>query len=414
MYGLKMPSISSYKLKSLLGIKLDDKTKIKTKDISDLVAKNKIAIENKIKKDERNQIDPNVIILLKRGGFDLEQFSVKNSMNGTSYYYDICNDDIKIHTNYPIQVYYTNLIIEELSKNDYFKNNYMEDIFVNKDLFKIEEEVLNLSANYAQQKYLDISIHSKENYRHLISIEINEYEHRSKQTEDEKRSDDLRSRKNVQGYTIYGPFVLKLNKKGEVSDEEFKRFINDILSWIQKINILNENEDKQEERKKEFVVEYMMNKEVGKKAFCELIYNSWKDQKNFLISLDGILDFFGKTYLKKNIDFGKEFIKYQADIDTRINIELKENTDNKIKNKNYKKIDNEIILNFNGLSEFFQFLHLHQEYFKSINTYNKITVFMQNTINCMMSALSDLNDLGMQYYKDFMISRNTKFHYGSY
>jgi hypothetical protein len=409
-----MPKISSYKLKSLLGIKLNDKTEIKAKYISDLVSKNKIAVENKIKKDERNQIDPNVIILLKECGFDLLKNKQKNVIGGYSYYYDIVNDKISIHTNYPIQVYYTNLIIEELEKNEYFKENYMEGIFVNKDLFRIEEEVFNLTADYSKQKYLDISIRSKENKHHLIAIEINEYEHHSKQSEDTKRSEDLISRKNSQGYTVYGPFVLKLDKEGSVTNDEFKRFIKDILLWIQKIDALNEREDKKEERHKNFVVDYMEKKGVGDDIFCGLLYDSYKQKNNFEIPLDGILNFFGSTFIKKNINFKKEFLEYQSKLDAQINDENKYNNTNITKKKNYKQIDNEIMLNFDGLSEFFQFLHLHPEYFKNINKYNQITVFMQNTLNCMMAALTDLNNLGMQYYKDFMISRNTKFHYGSY
>ena len=64
-----------------------------------------------------------------------------------------------------------------------------------------------------------------------------------------------------------------------------------------------------------------------------------------------------------------------------------------------------------------QFLHLHPEYFRITNDYNRITVFIQNTLRCMFSAIIELNkevQKKEEYYKDFMKSRIQKFHYGSY
>lgn len=408
-----MPSIDTGKLKTILGIKPEEnKSKIKKKHIGDLINKNKLTIENKIKRDERNQIDPNAIILLKQCGFELEKYSSKNCMGGKSYYYNIVGNDIIFHTNYPIQVFYTNLIIEKLSKDEYFQDNYMEYIYINDKYFKIEESVENINTNYLQKKYLDIAIHSAKNIRHIISIEINEYEHKNKQAEDEKRRQDLVSKKNSQGYTIYGPFVLKLNKNGEVSEEEFNRFINDVLEWIKKVDKINYKDEDKQKQQKEFVIDYMVNKEIGKKVFCEMLYDSYMNKEKYIICANDIIDFFGPSFkkkIKKNIE--DEFIQYQHNLDQQI----KDEGENK--KTNYKMDGDNTMLNFDGFSELMQFLHLHSEYFKTTIGYNKMTVFIQNVLNCMFSAMIDLNNEIQKredLYKDYMKSRTTSFHYGSY
>lgn len=376
--------------------------------------KNKYIVENKLQKDDRNQIDPNKLILMFNCGFEFMKYSKKNCKDGTSYYYNIMdenNENNIFHTELPIQVYYTNKIINELSKNEYFAENYMEGCFIESKLIKIEEEIINFSANYSQKKYLDFSIHSKNNNRHLIAIEINEYEHNSKQTEDEKQSEDLRARRNSQGYTIIGPFVIKLNGKGEIdeSESEFNKFIKDVLSWLKKLDEINDNKHMYN-----FVVNYLVEKGIGVNGWCKLLYNSYKEKDEFSISTsEHILPRFGLNNLKeKPKKIISNFVKYRDDYLYRWKQECKDNCE-EIKS-NYKEIKGDIFVNFDGFVNFCQFLFLHEEYFKYLTDYEMITSYYQKCQVCMMDAISDVALLEKKNLIDMLRARNKSYYYGGY
>jgi hypothetical protein len=418
------------RLKKLLGIEIDVEKYNSFSSIKRMIIKNKNEsdvqqMESFLKNKNKYEINPNIIIFLKKCGFDLRKITRNNILGGNSFYYDIvCDNQPIFNIEFPAQVFYTNKILEALSKNEYFRKNYMEGDFIDLDLVKIEEEVENFSARYSQKKFLDFSIHSKFNNRCLVAIEINEYEHNYKQSEDEKRGEDLRARRNNQGFTIIGPFSIRLNKKGEIEEEEFDKFITDLLMWIKLIDDCQNREN--------FIVNFLVDHDVGNKYWCKLLYSSYCEKNKCAIIANQILERFGGNKMA-NIDSKKilrEFVQYRRDYIYRLQEEEEEEekeseSANELFNKkkceskkeeknkyelNFEQKNDEILLNYNGISNFLQFLYYHEEYFRKLFRHNAISNYFINCQICMMDALEKLFNIQQK----MLNSQKTSYYYGSY
>jgi hypothetical protein len=417
----KKHNCDQLRLKKLLGIDIDvDKYNRYSsihKMIMDSDNKSDVSkIESFLSRKNKYEINPNIIIFLKKCGFNLRKITRKNVLGGNSFYYDIvCDNQPIFNIEFPAQVFYTNKLLEALSQNEYFQQNYMEGDFIDLDLVKIEEEVENFSARYSQKKFLDFSIHSKFNKRCLIAIEINEFEHRAKQSEDEKRCEDLRARRNNQGYTIIGPFSLRINDSGNVTDEEFDKFVDDILSWIKLIDDC--------QNKEEFVVNFLVEHDVGDIVWSKILYKSYSEKKICFIPIEDIMLLFGNQKINKKINIKNDIIQkykhYREDYIYR----LKENIENdddltsdekekKIKeiNLNFEEKNGKILLNYNGISNFLQFLFSNEEYFRYLQDHNSISNYFIKCQICMIDAIEKL--FSMQ--QKMLNSTKTSYYYGSY
>lgn len=417
----KKHNCDQLRLKKLFGIEIDVEKYNTFSSIKKMITKeeNKSEINNIesfLSKKNKYEINPNLFIFLKKCGFNFRKISRNNIIGGTSFYYDIvCDKQPIFNLEFPAQVFYTNKILEALSQNEYFKNNYLEGDFIDLDLVKIEEEVENLSARYSQKKFLDFSIHSKFNKKCLIAIEINEFEHKAKQSEDEKRCEDLRARRNNQGFTIIGPFSLRINNFGNVTDEEFDKFVNDIISWIQLIDDC--------QNKEEFVVKFLVDHDVGDNVWCKLLYSSYCERKICFIPIEDIILLFGIQKINKKINIKNDIIQkykyYREDYIYRLKEDIENdeeltNDEKKEKiqeiNLNFEEKNGKILLNYNGISNFLQFLYYHEEYFRKLFRHNSISNYFINCQICMMDAIEKL--FSMQ--QKILNSQKISYYYGSY
>ncbi len=421
------------RLKKMLGIEIDVEKYNSFSSIKRMIIKDKNKsevqkIESYLKNKNKYEINPNIIIFLKKCGFDLRKITRNNILGGNSFYYDIvCDNQPIFNLEFPAQVFYTNKILETLSENEYFQKNYMEGDYIDLDLVRIEEEVENFSAKYSQKKFLDFAIHSKLNNRCLIAIEINEYEHKLKQSEDEKRGEDLRARRNSQGFTIIGPFSLQINKIGDIENNEFERFITDLLMWIKLIDNCQDKEN--------FIVNFLVDHDIGDHAWCKLLYNSYCERNKCNLNAKYIINNFGKNKMTHQF-IGKisdEFVKYRKDYVYRLREEeAKEEGEGEEKEKsnelfnkkpslkknktitkhelNFEEGNNSVFLNYDGISIFLQFLHLHEEYFRNLNDHNYISSYFVNCQTCMMDAIEELYK--MQH--KILNSQKASYYYGSY
>lgn len=392
----------SYRLKKLTGFDIDTKKyntykKLKKLIIDDSESANKFFAH--IKKDERNQVKPNIILFLKQCGFDMEGCLRKNIIGNNSKYFDIVFDSNTIYsTQYPVQVYYTHKIFEKLMKNNYFKENYTEGDFLDEEFVKVERKVINQYANYGLTKYLDISIHSKLNKDKHIFIEINEYEHHSKQTEDKKRCDDIKYRNNVSDLDFIGPFVLMLNKNCEVVESEIERLTNNVVEWLQILdNCAN---------KEKFIINYLVANGVGDYQLCEMLYNAHENKENFDVTLNVLLiKYFADLFNKKVKMIMKNFVEYRKDYVERLRTETKQNC-----NLNFIEINGEVKLNFDGISDFFQYLACNEDLFKFQQDHNSISIYFYTCQRTMMKAINELFVLQQK-----LLDKNKlNFFYGSY
>jgi hypothetical protein len=82
------------RLKKLVGIEINTKKYNTFSKIKEIILEkdNDSKISYFLRKDDRNQINPNTIIFLKKCGFDLCGISKNNVMSGISFYYDIMNN----------------------------------------------------------------------------------------------------------------------------------------------------------------------------------------------------------------------------------------------------------------------------------------------------------------------------------
>lgn len=391
----------NYRIKKIFGADIDVKKydtykKLRNFIIEDSETKNKFF--EFVKKDERNQVRPNIIIFLKKFGFDIDGCLRKNIVGGNSKYHDITYDGkIVFSTQYPTQVYYTNKIFENLLENEYFKEHYTEGDLLDEDLIKIEKRVVNEYANYNQIKYLDISIYSKYNRDKNLIIEINEYEHSSKQTEDKKRYDDLKYRKNTQDIDFIGPFTLMLNKNCEVVKSQVDKLVEEVIEWLQ---IVDNCADE-----KKYVINYLVKNCIGKKKWCELLYDSYCDINKCIVDPNIILSFFNKFMTKSNKKIISDYVEYKKDYLYR----LKE-INNEICDINFIENNGEIKLNYDGVGDFFQYLYANEDLFKNQIEHYRISQYFTNCQRTMMKAIKELFAL-----QNKLLNINKyQFFYGSY
>lgn len=413
------------RLKKLLGININTKKQKTFYDLQQILIadfKEKSKFVNYTGNTRRCQLFPNVIILLKKCGFD---FNINNDSKKNIHcclYYD---EKIICDIQYPIQIYYTNKIFEQMAENKYFRNNYMNHDFLDDDYICIEKDVENKYSEYGNKKFLDIAIKSKYNGNgnsdKIIMLEINEYAHNSKQTEDEKRSDDLKYRKNKENKLFFGPFVLRLNKEGKIAESEIKRMSKDVLELVQ---IIDNCADK-----KQYTINYMVENKIGNFEFCEMMYESYENKNTCSVPFNDILVLFGSQLKVKKEKIKQHFIDYRKDYlyrlaeetknknmmlfddsDLDLDLDLEQVPEDKKQDLNFETKHNDIYLNFDGISDVFQYLLLHEEYFKHLQEHHRITKFFDSCVKTMMHAINELYEM-----QEKMIVLNKKnLFYGSY
>ncbi len=388
------------RIKNLLGIRINVDKYNTFKCLSKIILKKKITVGRHISKGV--WANPNSVMLLKKCGFEFVE------RDNDKLCYDMICEDININFCFPPQVYYTNKILTLLKKDKYFKKKYcLDNVLINDEYVKIEKCIKNPFAAYNKGKRYDIGIYSVEDEKSMIIIEINENQHKSRQTEDFKRSDDLLGRENLEGIKIERIFNLKLNKYNKVSETILDDLCEDIVDELKKI-------DKIADRKK-FTIQYLVDHELGDKEFCTLLYNA--KEKNEYIKFCDIFNVVEPRIKDKYVKLIKGYFwdwhvsqikKLQAtesanvtkisdifadeDSCSESEDEDKESIIEKIKNMAIKK-NNLISFNFDGIVRFLQFLGMHEEYFKNINGYHYILEYTQKSSNCMMDAIRELYEI---------------------
>jgi hypothetical protein len=210
-----------------------------------------------------------------------------------------------------------------------------------------------------------------------------------------------------------------LNNKCDVVELEIDKMAKEILDLIRIIdNCANE---------KQYVINYMVENNIGDFNFCEIMYNSYENKNEFIVPLDDIIELFGTSFKEKIINIKKNFIDYYEDYVYRLNEEQNEiqkttnelfdsDTDEEFDSKkqninlNFISKNNNIFLNYDGISNFFQYLSTNENYFKFLQDHHKIIKFNESCQYTMMKAIHELFAL-----QEKMLSINKHdFFYGSY
>jgi len=409
------------RIKNLLGITVNTDTCITFQNLLNVVLDKRELVRNHVNKGVWT--NPNCIILLKKCGFTFikdDETCLYNLRYGNEY----------IGVKCPPQVYYTNKILSLLMKDSYFKDNYCDGIFVKKDNVIIEKRIENCYSNYGNGKRCDIGIHSIENDRFIIAVEINENHHKNRQTEDEKRYDDLLMRSNKNGLKFMKILILKLNENNRINKKILNEICKDIINNIKNLDSIFDEE--------KYTVNYLVKNGIGDENFCRILYNTKRRNKyvNFSDIFIRIEEKVKKEYVSKIekdfLDWHDEYIikiedandipiKKKCGIfdDPDSNSDSDDESDNDSEDgdidevKSIRKmciVENSITkLNFDGIIRFLQFLGMHYEYFKNINGYNYILKYTNDSSKCMMDAIHELYEIQHDFLHDKKIV-----YYGKY
>jgi hypothetical protein len=336
------------KIKDLLNITIPTKKTISCDDLRNRIIENKDKIFKQI--NNGRYVNPNVIFLLYECGIKLKQYtkskSSANRKEKTIVYNLTYNNEIIFKTEYPVSVNIIFKILKSLSKYKYFQKKYMNKKLLKDHLFKVEEVIINPYSDNPQEKNLDLAIYSHDNKNCLICVEINEYTHKSKVPNDNKRCDDLICRFNEQRKKISKIFITKLNKDGFIPNDDIDNMSRDIIKLLIDIDYINE------ERK--FVVYRLVKGGIGDKKLCELLYDSHNNKNEYNINIYDLYikfkNMFVNEYQDKIIDI---FISYQKD--NNCELEEKEDEIKKLmdfsRKKSQKVKKNNVIFDGNSDSE---------------------------------------------------------------
>ena len=412
------------RIKNLLGIRVNvDKYKT-FEELSNIILDKKILVKKYV--DKGVWTNPNCVLLLGKCGF---KFIKKNE---EKCLYDMECKNEYIGMEFPPQVYYTNKILSLLKKDNYFKKHYCDGIFVKGQYVTIEKRVKNCKSDYGNNKRCDIAVCSIENDKFIIGIEINENQHKNRQTEDKKRCDDLLARYNSDSFKIMKILILKLNKNNEADKKILKEICTDIINNIKKLDSIFDEE--------KYTINYLVNNGLGDEKFCKMLYHSKIKNKCvdfndiFMIIEEKIKDEYvnkieGKfldwhdNYTEKiqneNKNYEKKFCNMFDDSESENEPENNSENNNSDDSDDSDEINvlrkmcirknNVTKLNFDGIVRFLQFLGMHEEFFKNIGDYNYVLKYSNDSSNCMMNAIHELYE--MQY--DFLHDNKVRC-YGDY
>ncbi len=316
------------KIKDLLNITISTKKTVSCDDLRNIIIEQKDKILKHI--NNGRYVHPNVIFLLNICDIKLKKYIKRdeNKKEKTIVYNLAYYNEIIFQTEYPVAVNIIFEILESLSKYKYFQKKYMNKKLLKDDLFKVEEVIINPYSDTPQEKNLDLAIYSRDNRNCLICVEINEYAHKSKVPNDNKRCEDLICRFNEQHKKIAKIFIAKLNKDGVISNDDINIMSRDMIKLLIDIDYIND------ERK--FVVYRLVKGGIGDKKLCELLYDSHNNKNEYNININDLYikfkNMFENEYQDKIINI---FMAYQKE--NKHELEEKENEIKKLMNLMKKK-----------------------------------------------------------------------------
>lgn len=429
------------RIEKLLGFNIDVKKSNTFESVAEYIKINSSLLKNipnaprKILENRHNP-HPNSIRLLYACGFELK----RNNKKQYDIYY---GSELVYISDLPLQVYYTYIILEKLSKYPLFKNKYMEnDNIMLKDLVQIE---YNICAKYPPplpkkpDSFIDIGILVNGKSKQLIGIEIDEYEHYSKELQDMKRYDDL-FRENTDKINIFSIISLRLNQKGFVSEKEINGLVRNVFNRIETLeNIFCQS-------RREFIINYLFKNKIGSKNCCSILFDCHNNLESFGFELDSYDIFLPNIINKKHKkNIVKKFVEWRKKHVINANMEImenqksklsKNNTQNKLfddsssddnndessnnnlcnnkqiielKKFNFEEKDGKVYLNYDGIANFFQFLIRYEEYFDNELSYASVCEYFEKCHQFIIKASSEIYDL---YEK--IISGEKFYYFGSF